>query len=45
LTSPDIDADESAQELRERCFKLKGVVAGVEWESLRLSDLGRLLSL
>jgi len=45
LTDPDIDADESAQELRERCVKLEGVVAGVELESLRLSDLAGLLSL
>ena len=45
LTSPDIDADERAQELRKRRFKLEGVAAGVELESLRLSDLTRLLSL
>jgi hypothetical protein len=31
LTDPDINADESAQELRERCFKLEGALLGLSW--------------
>ncbi|MGC8119459.1 hypothetical protein [Marinobacter sp. VGCF2001] len=45
LTLPEFDGWEGLQELRDRCSSLEGVVARVEPESSRISDLAGLLFL
>ncbi|AKV97626.1 hypothetical protein ACP86_16500 [Marinobacter sp. CP1] len=45
LTLPEFDNWEGAQELRDRCSSLEGVVSRVEQESSRISDLAGLLFL